>query len=166
MANPAKPTRAGKAIKRGAGKRTVEGASFRLTDEVRYVQRRAAAHYGRIVTIGQLLLCSTDAGDAWLIDRSDQLPHGSLEMARPNQSRSRRPIQHSRSVGRAATALSGRHSSTRQESGQIITILGYPIDKIAGSRCIRATGPDSDRSDETPAPVIRNRCRVARPACY
>ena len=51
----------------------VEGTSFRLTDEVRYVQRRAAACDGRIVTIGQLLLFSTDTGDAWLLDRSDQL---------------------------------------------------------------------------------------------
>ena len=51
----------------------VEGASLRLTDEVRYVQRRAAAHDGRIVTIGQLLLFSTDTGDAWLLDCSDQL---------------------------------------------------------------------------------------------
>src|SRR6516162_1607440 len=64
MANPANPTRTGRAIKRGAGERMVEGASFRLTDEVRYVQRRAAACDGRIVTIGQLLLFSTDTGDA------------------------------------------------------------------------------------------------------
>ena len=51
----------------------VEGTSFRLTDAVRYVPRRAAACDGRIVTIGQLLLFSTDTGDAWLLDRSDQL---------------------------------------------------------------------------------------------
>jgi hypothetical protein len=51
----------------------VEGVSLRLADEVRYIQRQAANHGGRIVTIGQLTLFSTDTGDAWLLDRSDQL---------------------------------------------------------------------------------------------
>jgi len=57
----------------GFGKWIVEGTSFRLPDEVRYIQRQAANHDGRIVTIGQLVLFSTDTGDAWLLDRSDQL---------------------------------------------------------------------------------------------
>ena len=55
------------------GRRIVEGTSFRLADEVRYIQRRAANHDGRIVIIGQLVLFSTDTGDAWLLDSSDQL---------------------------------------------------------------------------------------------
>ena len=67
MAGSTKPVRAGNAGKRGAGKRVVEGASFRFADEVRYIQRRAAAYDGRIVTIGQLVLFSTDSGDAWLL---------------------------------------------------------------------------------------------------
>jgi hypothetical protein len=46
------------------GKRTVDGKSFRLADEVRYVQRCAAKHDGRIITIGQLILFSTQTGDA------------------------------------------------------------------------------------------------------
>jgi hypothetical protein len=40
---------------------------------VRYIQRRAAEHDGRIVAVGQLLLFSTATGDAWLLDRSDLL---------------------------------------------------------------------------------------------
>ena len=51
----------------------VDGKTLRLADEVRYIQRRAADHDGRIVTIGQLVLFSTDTGDAWLLDPSDQL---------------------------------------------------------------------------------------------
>jgi hypothetical protein len=47
-----------------AGQRIVEGKSFRLADEVRYIQRRAADRDGRIVTIGQLVLFSTKTGDA------------------------------------------------------------------------------------------------------
>ena len=51
----------------------VDGKNFRLADEVRYILRRAAEHDGRVVTIGQFVLFSTETGDAWLLDPSDQL---------------------------------------------------------------------------------------------
>ena len=51
----------------------VDGKSFRLAGEVRYIQRRAADHAGRVISIGQLILFSTKTGDAWLLDPSDQL---------------------------------------------------------------------------------------------
>ena len=38
-----------------------------------YIQDKAADHDGCIVTIGQLILFSTDTGDAWLLDITDQL---------------------------------------------------------------------------------------------
>src|SRR5260370_24145781 len=60
-------------IKRGPGKRRGDGKSFRLTREVRYIQRRAAEHTGRVISIGQLILFSSKSGDAWLLDPSDQL---------------------------------------------------------------------------------------------
>src|SRR5271169_481148 len=46
---------------------------LRLADEIRYIQRRAAAHDGRVVTVDQLVLFSTETGDAWLLDPSDHL---------------------------------------------------------------------------------------------
>ena len=58
--------------RRGAGKRRVDGKSLRLADEVRYIQRSAADHDGRVVTVGQLVLFSTETGDAWLLDPADQ----------------------------------------------------------------------------------------------
>jgi hypothetical protein len=60
-------------IRRGAGKRWVDGKSLRLADEVRYIQQCAADHDGRVVTVGQLVLFSTETGDAWLLDPADQL---------------------------------------------------------------------------------------------
>jgi hypothetical protein len=51
----------------------VDGRSFRLADEVRYIQRRAAEHDERIVIVGQLVLFSTETGDAWLLDALDHL---------------------------------------------------------------------------------------------
>src|SRR4249920_2248947 len=60
-------------IRRGAGKRRVDGKSLHLADEVRYIQRCAADHDGRVVTVGPLVLFSTETGDAWLLDPADQL---------------------------------------------------------------------------------------------
>ena len=51
----------------------VEGKSFRLADEVHHIQRRAADRHGRVVTVGQLVLFSTETGDAWLLDPPDHL---------------------------------------------------------------------------------------------
>ena len=51
----------------------VDGKSFRLADEVRYIQQRAAAHDSRIVGIGQLVLFSSESGDAWMLDPSEHL---------------------------------------------------------------------------------------------
>ena len=62
-----------KAIRRRPGKQMVEGKSFRLADQVRYIQRQAADRHGRVVTVGQLVLLSTETGDASLLDPSDQL---------------------------------------------------------------------------------------------
>src|SRR5208283_3807997 len=113
MANPARPGRVGRTVKRGAGKRIVEGTGFRLADEVRSIQRRAANHDGRIITIGQLVLFSTDTGDAWLLDRSDQLAarlarNGELETVHIEETDT------AFSIGwRAAIASTGRRSSTR-----------------------------------------------------
>src|SRR5271166_986211 len=46
---------------------------LRLADEIGSIQRRAAAHDGRVVTVDQLVLFSTETGDAWLLDPSDHL---------------------------------------------------------------------------------------------
>ena len=59
MASPVMPRKARRTTKRGPGQRIVEGASFRLAEEVRYITRRAANHDGRVVTIGQLTLFSS-----------------------------------------------------------------------------------------------------------
>ena len=50
-----------------------DGKDFRLADEIRHIQRCAARQDGRIVTVGQLILFSTQTGDAWLLDKEDGL---------------------------------------------------------------------------------------------
>jgi len=110
----------------------VEGKSFRLANEVRYIQRRAADHDSRILTIGQLVLFSTETGDAWLLDPADQL---AARLARDGQSE---PIHIEETDTTFAIGWKGRYRIdgpafvySDRESGRVVTILGYPTDKIA-----------------------------------
>ena len=47
--------------------------SLHLAREVRHIQDRAAEHDGRIVSIGPLVLFSTDTGDAWILEPANHL---------------------------------------------------------------------------------------------
>jgi len=62
-----------RAIKRGKASQLVDGKDFRLADEIRYIQEKAADHTLRMVTFGQLILFSTETGDAWLLEVTDKL---------------------------------------------------------------------------------------------
>ena len=130
MAIPARPARGRKTIKRGPGKRIVEGESFRLADEVRYIERRAADYDSRIVTIGQLILFSTKTGDAWLLDPTDQL---AARLAREGESE---PIDIEEADTTFAVSWKGRYRIegpafvySDEDTGRVATILGYPTDK-------------------------------------
>jgi hypothetical protein len=119
-------------IKRGPGRRTVDGKGFRLADEIRYIQDKAAEHDGRMVTIGQLILFSTDTGDAWLLDITDHLATrlargGDPEAIHLEETDTSFAIEwkgHYRIEG-SAFVYSDR------DTGRVTTILGYPTQKIA-----------------------------------
>ncbi len=109
----------------------MEGKSFRLADEVRYIQRRAADHDGRIVTVGQLVLFSTETGDAWLLDPADRL---AARLARDGESE---PIHIEETDTTFAISWKGRYRIdgpafvySDHDTGRVATILGYPTDKL------------------------------------
>ena len=109
----------------------MEGKSFRLADEVRYIQRRAANRDGRIVTIGQLVLFSTETGDAWLLDPADQF---AARLAREGQNE---PVHIEETDTTFAINWKGRYRIegaafvySDHDTGRVITILGYPIDEL------------------------------------
>jgi len=119
-------------IKRGPGKQEVEGKAFRLADEVRYIQKKAAAHDGRVVTLGQLVLFSTDTGDAWLLELTDRLA------ARVARDGDPEPIQLEETDTSFAIGWKGHYYIdgpafiyTDLDSGRVTTILGYPTQKIS-----------------------------------
>ena len=110
----------------------MEGKSFRLADEVRYIQRRAADHHGRIVTLGQLVLFSSETGDAWLLDSSDQL---AARLAREGEVE---PVHIEETDTTFAIGWKGRYRIdgpafvySDHDTGRITTILGYPTDKLS-----------------------------------
>ena len=98
---------------------------------MRYIQRRAADYDGRIVTIGQLVLFSTETGDAWLLDPADQ---SAARLAREGESE---PIHIEETDTTFAIGWKGRYRIkgagfvySDNDSGRVTTILGYPTDQL------------------------------------
>lgn len=110
----------------------VVGKNFRLADEVRYIQHRAAEHDERIVTVGQLVLFSTETGDAWLLDTLDHL---ATPLARDGNAE---PIHIEDTDTTFAIEWKGRyHIEGRtfvyldDRGGRLTAISGYPTQKLA-----------------------------------
>jgi hypothetical protein len=121
-----------KTIKRGTGKRAIEAKDFRLADEVDYIQCRAAEHDRRLVTVGPLILFSTDTGDAWLLDPADHL---AARLARDGDPQ---PIYFEETDTNFVIGWNGKYSIEgdafiyiESDSGRIVTILGYPTRRLA-----------------------------------
>ena len=122
-----------KNIKRGPAKQWIEGKQFRLAQEIKSIQRRAAEYDARFVTVGPLVFFSTQTGDAWMLDPSDQL---AARLARDGDPE---PIEFQETDTDFAIGWKGNYHiegrafvyADRPAAGRIITILGYPTAKIA-----------------------------------
>jgi hypothetical protein len=90
----------------------VDGKNFRLADEVRYILGRAAEHDGRVVTIGQVTLFSTETAMRGCLTLPINSPHGWPAMGTPNHSTSKKTRPPSRLTGRDAIASREPHSFT------------------------------------------------------
>jgi hypothetical protein len=132
MAVSPKPAKRRKTIRRGPGRQIVAGRDFRLADEVRYIQRHAADHHSRIVNVGELILFSTETGDAWLLDPADGL---AARLARNGE---REPIHIEETDTTFAIGSKGRYRIegpafvySENDTGRITTIVGYPTEQLA-----------------------------------
>ena len=121
-----------KKIKAGPQKQWVQGKDFRLAKEIKHIQHRAAEHDGRFVTIGPLVLFSTETGDAWILEPGDQL---AARIARDGDPE---PIDFEETDTDFAIGWKGNYSIegrafvyADRESGRVTAILGYPTAKIA-----------------------------------
>ena len=99
---------------------------------MRYIQRQAAHQHGRVVTLGQLILFSTETGDAWLLDPANRL---AARLARDGEGE---PIHIEETDTTFAIGWKGRYRIpgpafvyADNDSGRVTTILGYPTDQLA-----------------------------------
>lgn len=119
-------------IRRGPGQREIRGKDFHLAEEVRYMQRRAAACDARFVTIGPLALFSTETGDAWLLDPADHLAariarDGAAELIHFEETDTTFAIEWKGSYHIDGDAF----IYTDRGSARIVSVLGYPTAQIA-----------------------------------
>jgi hypothetical protein len=122
-----------KRLKRTGESQRGEGKPFRLAKEVASIQRRAAEHDGCLVTIGPLVLFSTETGDAWMLDPSDRL---AARLAREGDPE---PIDLQETESNFTIGWKGHYRIeggafvyTDRKSGRVTAILGYPTAKMAG----------------------------------
>ncbi|MFN7173017.1 MAG: hypothetical protein ACK4P3_09580 [Fimbriimonadaceae bacterium] len=116
---------------RAPGRRAIVGTDFRLADEIQSIQRRAAEHDGRYVTVGPLVLFSTDTGDAWLLDPAGQLAARLARDGDPEE------VYCEENNARFAIGWMGNYRIdgnafifTDRQTGRVSTILGYPTKRL------------------------------------
>jgi hypothetical protein len=119
-------------LRRGPGKRRIDPKDFCVADEIRYIQRRAAEHNGRCITVGPVALFSTETGDAWLLDPQDHLAARLARDGNPED------IYFEETDTRFAVAWKGKYQIDGEafvyidkDSGRTVAILGYPVHRIA-----------------------------------
>jgi hypothetical protein len=118
-------------IRRRPGNRQISGKDFHLADELRYIQRRAAEHDGRFVTVGGLVFFSTETGDAWILDPAYHLA------ARVARDGDPEPISLEETDTTFAIAWKGDYRIDGHtfvyidhDTGRVLNVLGYPTRKI------------------------------------
>ena len=119
-------------IRRGPESRHMSGKDFRLADELRYIQRRAAEHDGRFVSVGGLAFFSTETGDAWILDPADHL---AARLARDGDPE---PLHFEETDTTFAIGWKGNYRLDRntfvyidRDTGRMSSIVGYPTGEIA-----------------------------------
>ena len=117
--------------KGGPGTQSAVGKDFRLAKAIKSIQGRAAEHNGRFVSLGPLVFFSTETGDAWMLDPSEQLA------ARLARSGDPEPIDFRETDTNYAIGWKGTYRIdggafvyTDRKSGRVTAITGYPIAKI------------------------------------
>ena len=105
--------------------------SLHLAKEVRSIQRRAADHDGRIVTIGPLVFFSTETGDAWMLEPAGHLASRLATDGDPL------PVHLEETETRYAIGWQGRYRIEGQMfiyedngSHRLTAIQGYPVQRL------------------------------------
>jgi len=107
-----------------------------ITKEANYIISRAQNREGRLVTLGSLLLFSTETGDAWILDSEDGF---ALCLARDGVEQPHKLAETSDNFSiewNADYHIEGDAFVVSNRAGAARTILGYPTREI-----MQATNP-------------------------
>ena len=137
--------------------RWVRNDTDQIVREIDYIVAQAEAGSTRVVTLGALVLFSTETGDAWMLDAEDAY---ALCLARDGE---RRPVDVV-DTGPAYQiewpsrfAIDGESFVVTDNSGRLRAIIGYPTEAIE-AHCRLAVGDSSGGmratgSSSTAAPI-------------
>ena len=119
-------------IRRGAGKKHISGKDFLLAEEIDYIRSRAAERDGRLVTVGPLVMFSTETGDAWLLDPADALAARVARDGDPEE------VYFEETDTNFAIGWKGNYQIhgdafvfIDRDTARVTTILGYPTRRLA-----------------------------------
>jgi hypothetical protein len=101
-----------------------------ITDEANYIISRAQDNDARVVTIGPLILFSTETGDGWMLDPEDGL---ALCLARVGEAQPFTITETSANFSiewKASYQIDGDVFIVTEGAGRTRSILGYPTAEI------------------------------------
>jgi hypothetical protein len=130
----------------------LSGEQINIRREVDYIVGRAAERDARIVTLGPLVFFSTESGDAWLLDPSEQL---ALCLARDGDPQAVNILESTGSFAidwEMTYQVSGNRFIVTDREGQSRTTSGYPIRQIA-----HAIQPEPAQQARAPRPKLLGR---------
>ena len=109
----------------------MDGRDFRVADEVRCIQRRAAGHTATFVAVGPLAFFSTETGDAWMLDPSDHVPARVARDGAPESIHLEETDADYSIAWPCEYAVDGElFVYTERDSGRTVAIFGYPTARI------------------------------------
>jgi hypothetical protein len=122
--------------------RRLSGKQASILRQVDYIVQRARERDSRCVTLGPLLLFSTESGDAWLLDPEDSLAlclarDGDAEPVRIMETDANFSIEWDRIFFMDEECF----TTMEKKTGRIATILGYPTQAIRDAIARAAKSP-------------------------
>jgi hypothetical protein len=120
----------GKRRKPRTSQQVLSREQISISREADYLIHRAQNHEARLVTLGALILFSTETGDAWLLDPEDGL---ALCLARAGDPQPFTITETATTFGiewNANYHIEGAVFIVAERSGPVQSILGYPTREI------------------------------------
>ena len=115
--------------------------------EIRFITECAQAEDSRIVSLGDLVLFSTQTRDAWLLETEDHL---AICLCREGEPQPFRIIDSPHAFAiewTASFAIDGTAFIVRERSGRVVELHGYPTVEI--SAACRRSAPRNDQASRT-----------------